>query len=725
MTQPRSGSKSHYLAALVVILLIVMVPFLVRAILQVETTSSSVHPWFPDGTSARREFLIFDQKFGPEDYWLVSIAGETSSEAIQKVANAIREENELSEPRLLRRIRTGTEVTEGLDAETAAIVKEELKGVLLNQAGTRELIFAESTEYGFKNRGEVYSQVIEKVSQRFKDEHDIKVIGPGYVGVMADRETRKTLKLVTPFTLLLSGLLAFILLRDLRITAIVLIVSGVAAALPIAIVHYSGAALSHLLVVVPSLAQLLALSNSIHLIQYYSEALDTPSEKGEAWWVGLRNGWAPTTAASLTTVIGFLSLQVSSLPVVRDFSLYGSIAVIGSTLLVLTMVPAGLILLNPVPSGKDWIRNHVIPRLDRAVSKRKSLFYLPLLLLFVLAFFGLGRLKTEIRTEEFFPKGSELQQNMTWFEEEFGQLQACQLMGRFTDSTSFPDQWKCVSDLGSTLKKMESECKVVLPVSEELFERVKALQGEEAAMKWLREKVVSEEIYRESEGEHYWRITLYHEPVADISDSPFHRELEQVVEIAEEEAIPAQWTITGTYHLFADAQRILMTELMKTFMLAFVLITPCVILFLRSFSYGLVAIIGNVFPVVVFFGVIGFLGVRVDIATMIIASIAFGIAVDDTIHYLTWLARSKSLLTGDVQSRVSFAYRRAGAAILKTTLIISVGMLAFLLSDFGPSRRFAVFTSVVLVLAAVGDLILLPALIAGPLARFFRNRGSK
>lgn len=706
-------------------LLGVALPFLVNAILKVETTSSSVHPWFPDGTSARDEFHLFNQYFGPEDYWLVSISGESSPERIQKIADAIRSENELSEPRLLRRIRTGSDIVVGLDQETATIVKENLKGVLFNQSGTRELIFAESTEYGFRNRGEVYSQVIEKVTQQFKNEYDIKVIGPGYVGVMADRETQKTLKRVTPFTLLLSGLLAFILLRDPKITAIVLLVSGVAAALPIAIVHYSGATLSHLLVVVPSLAQLLALSNSIHLIQYYSEALDSPSEEGDAWWIALRNGWAPTTAASLTTVIGFLSLQVSSLPVVRDFSLYGSIAVIGSTVLVLTMIPAGLILLNPTPSGKDWIRNQIIPRLDRAVSARKALFYLPLLLLFVLAFFGLGRLRTEIRTEEFFPEKSELRQNMTWFKQEFGELQACQLMGRFPDSVSFSDQWKSVCQLGNTLRKLESECKVVPPVSEELFARVKALQGEEVAMDWLREKVVSEEMYEKSEGEDYWRITLYHEPVADISDSPFHQELEQVIKIAEEQANAAQWSITGTYHLFADAQRILMTELMKTFMLAFVLITPCVILFLRSFSYGLVAIIGNVFPVVVFFGMIGFFGVRVDIATMIIASIALGIAIDDTIHYLTWLARSKSTGKEDVQSRVSFAYRRAGAAILKTTLIISVGMLAFLLSEFGPSRRFAIFTSLVLVLAAVGDLILLPALIAGPLARFFRNRKTK
>ena len=161
-------------------------------------------------------------------------------------------------------------------------------------------------------------------------------------------------------------------------------------------------------------------------------------------------------------------------------------------------------------------------------------------------------------------------------------------------------------------------------------------------------------------------------------------------------------------------QETLLKELLTTFLLAFILITPCIILFLRNVRLGLIAMIGNMFPIAVFFGAMGFFGFRIDIATMVIASIAFGIAIDDTVHFLARLGDE-----GASKDPISTAFQKAGAAIFKTTVIISIGMLAFLLSDFAPSRRFAIFTSIVLVLAVIGDLILLPALMRGPLRRFF------
>ena len=111
-----------------------------------------------------------------------------------------------------------------------------------------------------------------------------------------------------------------------------------------------------------------------------------------------------------------------------------------------------------------------------------------------------------------------------------------------------------------------------------------------------------------------------------------------------------------------------------------------------------------------------------DIATMVIASIALGIAVDDTIHYLTWLNRAWRNNQGSPASIISYSYEMAGSAILKTSLILSLGLMAFLLSDFGPSLRFAVFTSIVLFLAVAGDLLLIPALLGGPFAFLLKPR---
>ena len=128
--------------------------------------------------------------------------------------------------------------------------------------------------------------------------------------------------------------------------------------------------------------------------------------------------------------------------------------------------------------------------------------------------------------------------------------------------------------------------------------------------------------------------------------------------------------------------------------------------------------IPNVFPVILVFGAMGHLKVKIDIGTMMCASVAMGIAVDDTIHFLTWfriglrdgMTRNQALLE---------AYRRVGTAMTQTTLIGGLGLAVFALSTFTPTQRFGVMMVTLLVAALAGDLILLPALLAGPLGRFF------
>jgi predicted RND superfamily exporter protein len=188
--------------------------------------------------------------------------------------------------------------------------------------------------------------------------------------------------------------------------------------------------------------------------------------------------------------------------------------------------------------------------------------------------------------------------------------------------------------------------------------------------------------------------------------------------LIERETSGVKVILTGTSQVFAKSQEGLLRQLLRTFLLAFIVVTPVVIVFLRCFKLGIIAILGNVFPLVVFFGAMGWVGSRIDIATMMIAAVAFGIAVDDTVHFLTWLGRGfrrHNTLKGSIR----FAFENSAGAILQTTLIISISMMAFLLSDFRPSVRFATFSSIVLLIALVGDLIYLPALIRWSPSRIF------
>jgi predicted RND superfamily exporter protein len=154
--------------------------------------------------------------------------------------------------------------------------------------------------------------------------------------------------------------------------------------------------------------------------------------------------------------------------------------------------------------------------------------------------------------------------------------------------------------------------------------------------------------------------------------------------------------------------------------LAFVLIAIVMMVVLRSPSAGLVAMLPNLFPVIVIFGFMGWLGILVDIGSMMTASVALGVAVDDTIHYLTWYRKGIDLGL-DRKGAAMMAYERCATAMTQTTVIGGLGLAVFAFSTFTPTQRFGTMMLVLLFAALFGDLIFLPAMLSTPLGRFFRG----
>jgi predicted RND superfamily exporter protein len=121
------------------------------------------------------------------------------------------------------------------------------------------------------------------------------------------------------------------------------------------------------------------------------------------------------------------------------------------------------------------------------------------------------------------------------------------------------------------------------------------------------------------------------------------------------------------------------------------------------------------------FGAMGWLRLPVEIGTVMTASVALGIAVDDTIHFLTWYKRGM-LENKTKMGAIRFAFEHCAKPMIDATLICGFGVAAFMFSDFMPTVRFSRLLFILLAAALIGDLFLLPAILAGPLGRFFRPR---
>ncbi|MFZ5775667.1 MAG: hypothetical protein ACOY3Z_09320, partial [Thermodesulfobacteriota bacterium] len=168
--------------------------------------------------------------------------------------------------------------------------------------------------------------------------------------------------------------------------------------------------------------------------------------------------------------------------------------------------------------------------------------------------------------------------------------------------------------------------------------------------------------------------------------------------------------VTGTVPLYTAGQRALFTTLLGSFSSAFVSISLIMALALRSLRLAVFAVIPNLTPVVFILGAMGFGGIPLSVATVTVASVVYGIVVDDTIHFLhTWRARQKSC--PDAMVRLAEVLTQVGPAMLTTSMVAGAGFLGFLASPFIPLRDFGLLISLALLFAVLCDLVLLPVLL--------------
>lgn len=179
---------------------------------------------------------------------------------------------------------------------------------------------------------------------------------------------------------------------------------------------------------------------------------------------------------------------------------------------------------------------------------------------------------------------------------------------------------------------------------------------------------------------------------------------------------------TGMVPLVYKTQHELINGLTASLVMAFFLIAFVFVVILRSVPGALIAMLPNIFPVVIVFGFMSWAGILVDVGTMMTASVALGVAVDDTMHYLTWF--SEGVASGMRPKEAALnAYRRCAPAMTQSTLIAGLGLFSFAFSTFVPTQRFGILMLAILSAALMGDLIFLPALLTcGPFGRFFLHR---
>ena len=169
--------------------------------------------------------------------------------------------------------------------------------------------------------------------------------------------------------------------------------------------------------------------------------------------------------------------------------------------------------------------------------------------------------------------------------------------------------------------------------------------------------------------------------------------------------------VNGQTKMFAHMQRDVTNTLIYSITLAVILISIIMLLIFKNLKMLPLFIAPNILPIALVVGVMGWLGIDIDLGVAIAGAIIIGVAVDDTIHFMVKYIEARK--RGEsLQNSLQYVMRFAGSAIMFTTLVLSLAFLVFVFSDFNPNYHFGIVTATALVLAVVVDLIALPALLS-------------
>ena len=547
----------------------------------------------------------------------------------------------------------------------------------------------------------------------------------------------------------ISSILAYLLVRSIRLATIVLLVSMYATMMSVALVPVTGGTMNMVLVVMPSLLMVLTLSGAIHVANYWKHA----ACKNEATAIAetVRTSRMPCFLASLTTAIGLVSLCTSSLTPVRDFGLYSAAGTMLSLLVILYCLPALLQVWTGKPPEEHELDHPGWRMLGRGLTKWPVLQSIVVLAISVVCSYGLIHFRTETKVIRYFPEKARIAQDYWFIETYLAGIMPVETIIRFDvqaqKDTTFLDRVEVIRQIQERLRTNSEitgslSLADFLPVSDapaedagfltrsKYFKRASLIQqkirdGEFPAARTFyntaekgSDLAVKGDHQLNQAGDELWRITSQ---VAIMTDNDFAEVLADVNAISQDvlKMHPGSvHRITGTVPLFLQTQRAVLQSLISSFGLAFVLILGVFVYMLKNFWAGLVAMIPNIVPITVVFGVISWMGQRVDVGTMITASIALGIAVDGTLHYLTWVQNGMRLGQTRRDSIIN-ALVHCGPAMWQTSLAVALGLLVLVPAELLLISRFGWLMASMIAVALIADIVLMPQLLAGPLGYLF------
>jgi uncharacterized protein len=469
----------------------------------------------------------------------------------------------------------------------------------------------------------------------------------------------------------------------------------------------------------------------IHMVVRYHQFHQSVKEKIPAIKLAVRWLARPCAICSATTAVGFGSLMVSSIPMVQQLGFIMCIGIMISYCLAMILTPAFFSIMKsldaPEPSGVlgDWA-DGFLKKIEDAIFSHHRLFVGVGIAITVILFAGAPLIRSDPQILRMLSDSAPEVQNINFVEKNLAPVNSLELMLEGEENAfKKPAMWQKVRELEARLKQIPEvvDTDSFLPLLEYLKNVVqgsnqpeKDLFADPALVPQL--LVVTslsadgERLARRHLNSNYDRLHISVR-IRNSPSVPIEKTIERIRATSDSVMNGlAKTTVTGDLVVVAHQASELISDQIKAMFLAAAIITVLMMLQMGSPLLGLICLLPNIPPVAAVFGIMGWFGISLDSVTVFAATVAIGLAVDNTIHYLTQLKREIRLNPDQgMEECVRVAYRLTAKQIASWSVVTLFGFLALAVSPFRPVVFFGILGCSSICLGLYGDLIFLQSLI--------------
>ncbi|HAV1351177.1 efflux RND transporter permease subunit [Vibrio parahaemolyticus] len=552
--------------------------------------------------------------------------------------------------------------------------------------------------------------------------HKAGIIAMNHAFMTAAQDDSSTL---VPTMLVVILVFLTIMLRSILsvIATLIVIIGSVMATMGIS--GWAGMFLSTATVNVPTLIMTLAVADCVHVIATMRQSMKNGFTKAQSIERSIALNFVPILITSVTTAIGFLMMNMSDSPVLRDFGNLSALGVMVACFLSVTLLPALLKLLPiHVKMETSQDQKHVMDRLgDFVVSQRRALLPLSVVVIVVCAsLIPLNKVNDE--SVEYFGQRNEFRQAADFMEERISGMTNISIAIKTNESQGIaaPDFLNTIGEFSSWLRG-QPETDHVATLADVYKRLNKNMHGDDEAYYSLpQERELAAQYLLLYEMSLPYGLDLNNQINVDKSSIKMVLTVANLgsVELVDLENRIYQWfaehapqyqvVASSPSLMFAHIGETNMASMLSTLPITLVLISALLIFALRSVRLGLISLMPNIAPAVIGFGLWALISGEINLGLSVVVTLTLGIVVDDAVHFLSKYQRARR--EGQTaEQAVRYAFHTVGRALWITTVVLVAGFSVLAMSSFRLNADMGQLSAIVIFIALVVDFLFLPTLL--------------